>query len=443
MVRENNSYNESRFFIFQPIKLDKRLFESLVINRNLKCDNKQKESFLCEYESKFDSFLGVEDKSVNFLIDVNVSVLVANCFQDSWDLFPMGRYYKKDISKIYVKQNSHGYLTIIYDLIFRYDDTFLNSIIDDTEIIERFRSMFVSDVGKPKKAEILMAENKILDWIKKELLCLEIGKTELKIEENSGNILHLFISEANSSKREVQDYFIETSKNTERVLYQDSILEVSNTELYYTGGRIHLVMVKNDNEIYRFVPIHFYAQFLYNFLSRFFEYLENQFNIHLYNDEELLDNREKVTKLISSLSYLRIYNSLFMTKIEDDKHTVFDRIDYHWNLSNLLSTTDLYVKNLEMTLKNTYDLHQMKSSEKQSYLLYIISGLQIIGLIGVWTTVLGIIDGDTNKSSLIKFISELVDKLYLTYIIFVALVIFTIYFFYSYKKRKNIKRKNK
>ena len=94
-----------------------------------------------------------------------------------------------------------------------------------------------------------------------------------------------------------------------------------------------------------------------------------------------------------------MYNENFKLTIERDHELVFDKIEGAWNIEKSLGNARQYIVMFKDYIDRLYVKRQAASESRQNSILFVISCLQLVALLSVWSDYLSITDLNSVPSS--------------------------------------------
>jgi hypothetical protein len=123
----------------------------------------------------------------------------------------------------------------------------------------------------------------------------------------------------------------------------------------------------------------FYLKMINSYMDRL--------NLDVIDDRAMdkIDNYLTVfEKLINKVELLSIYNERFKVAIENDYNVVYKNIEGRWSVERLLENSKKFVAFFKEFIDREYTKKTSLLESKQNNILFFISVLQLIALIGVW-----------------------------------------------------------
>lgn len=184
-----------------------------------------------------------------------------------------------------------------------------------------------------------------------------------------------------------------TSNTKMESLYDDTVF-------YSFNGRFHTIILKNEQDYFRFQPLQFHIQYMW-FLVERYNKLMNNINLDLMQ-EDSLKKLQKYTKiihtLINKIELLSLHDSDFKHSIEVDYQTIYKKNEERWSIQALLQSSKQYINFFKDYLDRLFSQKNELFQKKQNYILLFISLVQILALISVWTDYLSIANKENIKN---------------------------------------------
>lgn len=212
------------------------------------------------------------------------------------------------------------------------------------------------------------------------------AKEQLEIPCNSGNITIVISGDQVENH---SDSFFQTNRKAERIEYHTELIEISD-HICSFNGRFQTIISKFREKEYHFVPVAYQAQKVWSFLSSMSSTIDC-FNLAL-QEQTHLDITEENKRLISSMiekSEVLLYkNSSFKSSMEKEYDYTYKKFEENWHLETTLQAQEKYIQSLDGYLSRALDRKNEKANERQNKILFVISLLQILAFISVWTDAL-------------------------------------------------------
>ena len=277
---------------------------------------------------------------------------------------------------------------------------------------------------------------------------LKDSADSLKILNNSGNITNVAILENLNDKEfeKYSNYLLNLNSLAERNQNYSSPIKIKSVNskhdnLYFFNGRFHTIILQNQKDKYRYIPIQFQMQYLWFYLSK-------QINLILefYNDNILKDNSiskiseysDKIDAIINKIENLNIFNQKFKLSIEADSK-IYHAIEEKWNIENMIKTSNEYVVYFKDYLARIYTKKSSKMEQRQNKILLFITLFQFIALLSVWNDYLNLLSVEfleKAKGILPLFGSESNLEAFNIYLPIIFFIIILCMFFYIFKNKE-------
>ncbi|MCM2680154.1 hypothetical protein [Echinimonas agarilytica] len=211
-----------------------------------------------------------------------------------------------------------------------------------------------------------------------------------KITNNTGNIT-VFV-DADASNEIVKELFLTCNAGAERIIGNRTTVRDTADVVYAFHGRFHTI-ISNDNRHYlRFAPIQFHIQFVW-FYVRYYSEIMDLLNNHVMalNSRARIDSkRHVIDEYINKIELLKMHNENFKLAIESDNDDVYSKIESKWNIESSLNNAQSYVSFFKDYLERAYIRKAERASQRQNHILFVISCIQILGLVSIWSDYLGL-----------------------------------------------------
>ncbi|KPZ71551.1 hypothetical protein AN944_01566 [Shewanella sp. P1-14-1] len=210
------------------------------------------------------------------------------------------------------------------------------------------------------------------------------------IGNNSGNFT--FFVEASPQDKQMKQQFLACNAKAERVKGNNTTIIDNDCVHYAFFSRFHTIMTLDIGRYYRFAPIQHHIQSTWYYVS-FYSRVLDKLNSHiLANDSKktLNSKRNVIDEYINKIELLRMNNENFKLAIESDNEDVYQKIESKWNVESSLEHAKTYVSFFKDYLERAYARKAEQSNRRQNQILFIISCIQILGLISIWSDYLGL-----------------------------------------------------
>ena len=318
--------------------------------------------------------------------------------------------------------------------------------------ISTFGNIFVKETNNSYLPSIILnLQNNLIKEAKNFIdanFNLKDSADSLKILNNSGNITNVAILENLNDKEfeKYSNYLLNLNSLAERNQNYSSPIKIKSVNskhdnLYFFNGRFHTIILQNQKDKYRYIPIQFQMQYLWFYLSK-------QINLILefYNDNILKDNSiskiseysDKIDAIINKIENLNIFNQKFKLSIEADSK-IYHAIEEKWNIENMIKTSNEYVVYFKDYLARIYTKKSSKMEQRQNKILLFITLFQFIALLSVWNDYLNLLSVEfleKAKGILPLFGSESNLEAFNIYLPIIFFIIILCMFFYIFKNKE-------
>ena len=323
---------------------------------------------------------------------------------------------------------------------------------DKLDFYNCIRNIFVKETNNSYLPSIILnLQNNLIKEAKKFIAVnfnLKDSADSLKILNNSGNITNVAILENLNDKEfeKYSNYLLYLNSLAERNQNYSSPIKIKSVNskhdnLYFFNGRFHTIILQNQKDKYRYIPIQFQMQYLWFYLSK-------QINLILefYNDNILKDNSiskiseysDKIDAIINKIENLNIFNQKFKLSIEADSK-IYHAIEEKWNIENMIKTSNEYVVYFKDYLARIYTKKSSKMEQRQNKILLFITLFQFIALLSVWNDYLNLLSVEfleKAKGILPLFGSESNLEAFNIYLPIIFFIIILCMFFYIFKNKE-------
>ncbi|MBW3163188.1 hypothetical protein [Ferrimonas balearica] len=210
------------------------------------------------------------------------------------------------------------------------------------------------------------------------------------IGNNSGNIT--FFVDAPVSDTRVKGLFLNCNANAERLLGNCTTV-VDNDKVHYAFfSRFHTIISDDPRYYYRYAPIQYHIQFIWFYVRYYSEIMEvlNHHVMALNSQARIGSKRHVIDEYINKIEQLKMHNENFKLAIESDNTAVYAQIEGKWNIESSLANAQSYVSFFKDYLERAYIRKAERASQRQNHILFVISCIQILGLISIWSDYLGL-----------------------------------------------------
>jgi hypothetical protein len=454
----NTQMVKNSFYIVQTIEIEEEIVKSL-FNSSITYDNlnsiklSDSPKWLKEfnnYNSVYKSLKVLENKKIdigllekelehNFFIKEQFSLKEKVCYEEvTYDLI---FDYKSMIwtivyhFPIYLKMDDFNTYIEVENLKCTNKCDFYNVI----------RDIFVKSNDQSKKSDwVLNVENELLNQVRhivRSLYNIKIQDSDIYIKNNNGNITNVIEGQdlCENDYFKLRDLTIRLNQFAERINYRSKPIILDDDSVFYFNGRFHSIIIKTEQDRYRYVPLMYHMQFMWVYLALLYRIMENLNNQLLVEVSKKVISKQNdlIDSIIHKVQTVGIFNESFKRALESDNERIYSVIEKYWNIEKFLEGSEQYVSNFKDFLARRYQKMNEKSDTRQSNILYLISMLQMIALMSVWNDYMSIINESNIESvSMLLSIFGSVEKLqmfnfYLPIAFFGIIILFTGYGLFS------------
>jgi len=201
----------------------------------------------------------------------------------------------------------------------------------------------------------------------------------------------------------------------ERLSSEIEMKPLYNDTVYFSfNGRFHTIIMKNQQDKYRFQPLQFHIQYMW-FLVERYNKIMNMINKILMQTDTLKILQKYlylINIMINKIELLSLHDMNFKHSIEVDID-IYEKNEKRWSISNLLQSSKQYVSFFKDYLDRSFAQKSDRYQKKMNLILLVISFLQVLALISVWNDYLSTL----NKSNLniddrlLKFFDNNIENL--------------------------------
>lgn len=209
------------------------------------------------------------------------------------------------------------------------------------------------------------------------------AENKMTIAYDSGNIAIVVSGE---EVNENADAFFRTNKVAERLEYDTDLIKI-NDSICSFNGRFQTIISKKQEKEYHFVPVVYQAQMVWSFLSSMDNTISS-FNFILQEQTHLNlteTNNRLISSMVEKIQVLSYKNSTFIASLEQEYDHTYKKFEVNWHLETTLQAQEKYIEGLEGYLNRVSNKKNERSNERQNKILFVISLLQILAFISVWT----------------------------------------------------------
>lgn len=340
---------KSTFYHFQPLHLETNLFIQLFFT-NFKKDNLKTLSTKI-YPKWIESYMKVNMGLYNTKINLNLNIDNSH-FIELKKFFNKNKFNNIDLSNYCDEENFSIYLLydfnlkyfiLGYEISFKYPKEITNIIFNPSnDFYNYIRNITVEDG----------TNNKISSWfilLKKSIyktisnMCKDVigfNENSVIIEPNTCNITHVISDIEKKDCKLLMKNLKTINENAERLEFEkENYLKVNNGDLYLFKSRFHTIFINNEKNLYRYIPIQFYMQYMWFYsisLNKLIKELENYGNIKNLSKEQSNSNNYIRSSIIKNIIYIFSYNSNFKTTIENDV-SIYLYCEKKWHIEHTLT----------------------------------------------------------------------------------------------------------
>ncbi|MEH0690061.1 hypothetical protein H4F17_13470 [Vibrio cholerae] len=216
----------------------------------------------------------------------------------------------------------------------------------------------------------------------------KIDKKNLpEILNNTGNI-SIFVNGLDD--KNVNRKIFHSNQMAERVESNCTTL-LSNEDVEFNfHGRFHTIISNNKDYYYRFFPIQYHAQFMWNSVHSFNSIMDELNRKMLLGEFNSGKGIDLIDNYINKFELVRIHNQDMKMYFESDSELVFNNIEKKWTIKESLNEINGYISSFKEYTERSYQRKMEKSNQRQSKTLFIISCIQMLGLVSIWVDYLSL-----------------------------------------------------
>lgn len=260
----------------------------------------------------------------------------------------------------------------------------------------------------------------------------------VRILNNTGNITNVVTQQGLSDEHygKLVSRFVCLNNGAERLSNYSEPLVLNDDQVYHFNGRFHTILLKDDTDQLRYIPIQFHIQFMWFYLNGINAIMEKMNNAIIGDDtlKNLESQNRYIDILIHKVEILSLHNANFKTAIETDNERIYGKINPKWNVEQLLRTSNRYIAFFKDYLQRIYTRKTSRTEHRQSVILAFISILQLIALISVWNDYIALLNEENlGKADTLLFLFTRYE--YLRYFnmfspVLILLIIIGLFFFF-------------
>lgn len=432
------------FMGVQPVELDSVLYAELLHKKisfsTLDTMSHQGKTFpwMSQYNTIYDTY---RDLSEWDIVEEDLD-LKKDFFRDgpslnmAHDTLNLSEYLVTNRAKLYFDPR-FIYFVLVYQIDFEipldvlfsfldYDGTQNNIKYNDLYNTVR-KSIVKEDAYSKISAWGTSIQEKTKHKIQKTLEVLYKRNIDIKminIIPNSCNISNFVLLPETSNEDVFVEKLISLNIYAERLSSQIRIESYYNNTVYYSfNGRFHTIILKNNQDIYRFHPLQFHIQYMW-FLVERYNKMMNAINKSLMQTDTLksLQKHSKlIHTMINKIELLSLHDMNFKHSIEVDIE-IYKQNEKRWSIANLLDSSKQYVSFFKDYLDRLFAQKNEIYQKKMNLILLVISFFQLLALVSVWNDYLATLNKNNLQvdSRLLQFFHHGLDGL-LTFNLFVPL----------------------
>ncbi len=415
------------FLCVQPIDIESDVYTNLLLKKipfsviDKYCKSGVDRNSL-QWMTKYKNIYSVYEQLKEVNIDyIDMEYLVRDLSEDkhsvknnSGEILQLDKYLNTDKTKYTLYFDPRfSYFILVYEIFFTFQADVLSNFLDYSgkdnnhkkrDFYNTIRNLIVVENDKSVLSSWGRYIQKsvaaqIQGYIRK-IYKLKILDASVTIPTNSCNI-SAFIFDSRASDNEYITKFNELNKYAERMTSNTKMESLYDDTVFYSfNGRFHTIILKNEQDYFRFQPLQFHIQYMW-FLVERYNKLMNNINLDLMQ-EDSLKKLQKYTKiihtLINKIELLSLHDSDFKHSIEVDYQTIYKKNEERWSIQALLQSSKQYINFFKDYLDRLFSQKNELFQKKQNYILLFISLVQILALISVWTDYLSIANKENIKN---------------------------------------------
>lgn len=290
-------------------------------------------------------------------------------------------------------------LTIVTELSFNLDESHIENLFNDVRYDKEKNNLY-----NTIRNLIVKEDNgsEIGDWFKQvKDHCLSAIDSMINtsgfgshdkptIRNNTGNISLLVNGLSDKNRIEYSTRIANSNQMAERVENNKHTL-INNDEVqFYFHGRFHTIITSNHDYYYRFFPIQYHAQFMWNSVHTFTSSMDELNRKMLLGEFNNDHDSQLIDKYINKFELVRIHNQDMKMYFESDCELIFVEIERIWTLKESLNEVNNYVSSFKEYIERSYQRKMEKNNLRQNKILFIISCIQTLGLVSIWVDYLSL-----------------------------------------------------
>ncbi|MDA0150407.1 hypothetical protein [Vibrio sp. LaRot3] len=314
--------------------------------------------------------------------------------------YDLSRFLVKDSAKfdlIYDERVSA--ISIVTEFCFDIEEKFFEQLFSDTDYDDD-RHNFYNAIRNVLVQE--EDDSEIGTWMKEvRQHCLSVVSKLLyggkvtednrpKFLNNTGNITVQVNGISLENKAKYRAMITHANQMAERVQDNASTL-LSNEEVEFVfHGRFHTIL-SSDQEYYeRFFPIQYHAQFMWHAVSSFKTVMDELNRDRLMGRFTNGGEIQLIDSYINKFELVRIHNQDMKMYFESDNELVFKGIEVKWTIKETLDEVNNYISSFKEYIERSYQRKVENANRRQNKILFIISCIQMLGLVSIWVDYLSL-----------------------------------------------------
>lgn len=437
------------FMGVQPINLSSQLYMDLLIQKIsfVQLDKIREKESSFEWMKKYNSIYDVYEDLYAWDISQTTLELKKDLFRGApslntkKDTLQLSEYLSFSKATLYFDPR-FVYFVLVYQIDFEIPSDVLLAFLDYnptqnnieyTDLYNTVRNTIVKEQSYSKisawgEAIQNNVQLKIKD-ILESLYKMKIDSGNISIPVNSCNISNFVMLPKMSQEEELVKKLISLNIFAERLTSEITIEPLYNDTVYFSfNGRFHTIILKNEQDIYRFQPLQFHIQYMW-FLVERYNKIMNEINKYLMQTDSLKKLQEYshlIHTMINKIELLSLHDMNFKHSIEVDIE-IYEKNEKRWSISKLLQSSKQYVSFFKDYLDRLFSQKNALYQKKMNFILLGISFLQLLALVSVWNDYLSTLNKNNLSvdSRLLSLFGNSTDSL-LTFNLFVPLGFITV-----------------
>ena len=334
---------------------------------------------------------------------------------------------------------------LVYELVFEFEEARLMQLLatdykdqDKNNLYNTVRNLLVKEHND---SQISVWASQVVELAKmKTIECLKLidnkRNHEVKLLNNTGNITFFYRTDA--ANQELKEAIFDCNTQAERVSYNQTTILDNDKVSYRFYSRFHSIISNDRSYYHRFFPIQYHIQYMW-FSTAYFINLMDELNRRILIDDRnksIEKNRVVIDEYINKFELLRIQNQDMKSLFESDNDKIYVPMESKWNICNALDNAQSYVASFKDYLERSYQRRMESTNIKQSKILFVISCIQLMGLVSIWNDYLSLskvrqfmYTTGIHKDSQVEFVLSI--NTWFPIALFVGLLGFMIYSHYN------------